>query len=117
MKFEKLGVFTYSLEENTPAAKMDNHLPQEVKDERKMRLMEAQQQISETMCYDKVNTKLNVLVEELVPNENIYIGRSEHDAPEIDGVVYIHTDKRLKIGSIYNVKITDALEYDLIGAY
>lgn len=117
MKFEKLGVFAYSLEENTAAAKMDNHLEEDIKEERKNNLLGVQQSISESICYGKVGTKVDVLVEELVPDENIYIGRSQYDAPEIDGVVYVHTDEKLKIGSIYTVKITHALEYDLIGEY
>jgi ribosomal protein S12 methylthiotransferase len=117
MKFEKLGVFGYSLEENTAAAKMDNHLEEDVKEERKNNLLGVQQSISESICYGKVGSQVDVLVEELVPDENIYIGRSQYDAPEIDGVVYVHTDEKLKIGSIYSVKITDALEYDLIGEY
>jgi len=117
MKFEKLGVFTYSLEENTAAAKMDGHLDEETKEARKNTLLGIQQSISESICYSKVGSDVNVLIEEIVPDENIYIGRTEHDAPEIDGVVYVHTDKKLTIGSIYTVKVTDALEYDLIGAY
>jgi ribosomal protein S12 methylthiotransferase len=117
MKFEKLGVFAYSLEENTAAAKMDNHLEEDIKEERKNNLLGVQQSISESICYGKVGSQVDVLVEELVPDENIYIGRSQYDAPEIDGVVYVHTDEKLKIGSIYTVKITDALEYDLIGEY
>lgn len=117
MKFEKLGVFAYSLEENTAAAKMDNHLEEDIKEERKNNLLGVQQSISESICYGKVGSEVDVLVEELVPDENIYIGRSQYDAPEIDGVVYVHTNEKLKIGSIYRVKITDALEYDLIGEY
>ncbi len=117
MKFEKLGVFAYSLEENTAAAKMDNHLDEDLKEERKNNLLSIQQGISETICYSKVGKEVNVLIEETVPGENIFVGRTEYDAPEIDGVVYVHTDDALKIGSIYTVKITDALEYDLIGEH
>lgn len=115
MKFEKLGVFAYSLEENTPAAKMDGHIDEETKEERKNNLLAIQLGISETLCYSKVGKEVNVLIEETVPGEKIFVGRSEHDAPEIDGVVYVHTDQKLEIGSIHKVKITDALEYDLIG--
>lgn len=117
IKFEKLGAFAYSLEEDTAAAKMDNHLPEDIKEARKNELLGIQMAISESACYNKVGKNVDVLIEELVPDEGIYIGRSQQDAPEIDGVVYVHTKEQLKIGSIYTVKITDALEYDLIGAY
>ncbi|MBN2898406.1 MAG: 30S ribosomal protein S12 methylthiotransferase RimO, partial [Clostridia bacterium] len=117
MQFEKLGVFAYSLEEDTAAAQMDGHLEEDVKESRKNQLLGIQQGISESICYAKVGSTVKVLIEEVVPDEPIYIGRSEHDAPEIDGVVYVHTDKELTIGSIYEVTVTDALEYDLIGAY
>lgn len=117
MKFEKLGVFAYSLEEDTAAAQMEGHLEEDVKEERKNKLLGVQQSISESICYAKVGSEVNVLIEEIVPDENIYIGRTEHDAPEIDGVVYVHTDKDLTVGKICKVKVTDALEYDLIGAY
>ena len=62
-----------------------------------------------------VGEKVEVIIEEIVPDENIYIGRSSFDSPEIDGVVYVHTENQLTIGEIYEVKIKDALEYDLIG--
>lgn len=117
MKFDKLGVFAYSLEEDTAAAQMDGHLEEDIKEERKNNLLGVQQSISESICYAKVGSEVNVLIEEIVPDENIYIGRTEYDAPEIDGVVYVHTDKALTIGAFYKVKVTDALEYDLIGAY
>ena len=115
MKFEKLGVFAYSLEENTAAAKMDGHIDEETKEERKNNLLSIQQGISETICYSKVGKEVSVLIEEPVPGEKIFVGRTQYDAPDIDGVVYVHTEAELEIGSIYTVKITDALEYDLIG--
>ncbi len=117
MKFEKLGVFTYSLEENTPAAKMPNQIDEDIKEERKAKLLELQLGISERICAKKIGETLRVIVEESIPDENIYVGRTEYDSPEIDGVVYVHTQEELTLGEIYRVKIKDAMEYDLIGEY
>lgn len=114
-KFEKLGVFSYSREEDTAADRLPNQIDEEIKEERRNLILEKQQIISEELCYNMVGKNIEVIIEEIVPDENIYIGRSSFDSPEIDGVVYVHTKNQLIIGEIYKVKINDALEYDLIG--
>lgn len=115
VKFDRLGVFKYSREENTPADRLPDHLSEEIKELRHNELMQIQQGISEAIMYDRVGQVLDVLIEEEVPNEAIYIGRSAYDAPEIDGVVYVHSQAILSIGDMVKVKINDAMEYDLIG--
>lgn len=115
MRFDKLGAFAYSLEEDTAAVKLPDHLEEDVKAERRDAILELQQQISTELMYQKVGRTLEVVIEEMVPGEAIYVGRSMYDAPDIDGVVYVHTDRALRVGQYVQVKITDALEYDLIG--
>jgi len=114
-KFDKLGVFTYSQEEDTPAAKLPNQIDEEVKQERQRIIMEKQQVISLEKNNEKIGMVLDVLVEERFNDNNEYLGRSMGDAPEIDGLVYITAKDELKIGGIYKVYITQALEYDLMG--
>jgi ribosomal protein S12 methylthiotransferase len=114
-RLDKLGAFAYSLEEDTAAVKLPDHLEQEVKEARRDAILELQQQISTELMYQKVGKTLEVVIEEEVAGENIYVGRTMYDAPEIDGVVYVHTDRALRIGQFVMVKITDAMEYDLIG--
>lgn len=115
MRLDRLGAFAYSLEENTAAANLPDHLEEDVKAERRDGILELQQKISTELMYQRVGQELDVLIEELVPGESIYVGRSMYDAPEIDGVVYVHTERSLKVGQFVKVKITDAMEYDLIG--
>ena len=115
MKFDRLGVFDYSDEEDTPAYNFENKISENVKKERKKEIMMLQQNISQKLNYEKIDSKLEVLIEEKLDNEDIYLARTQYDSPEIDGVVYVHTDKELEIGSFEKVLITDALEYDLIG--
>ncbi|WP_036728773.1 30S ribosomal protein S12 methylthiotransferase RimO [Peptoniphilus mikwangii] len=113
-KFDKLGAFIYSREEDTPAFNMNNQIQENVKQERLDILMSTQISISENKLSSNIGNILEVLIEEIADNET-YVGRSYMDAPEIDGVVYVKSKNNLKIGSFYNVKITDYLEYDLIG--
>ncbi len=115
LKFDRLGVFKYSREEDTPADTLPDHLDDEIKDTRYNTLMALQQGISETLMLARVGQVISVLIEEKVENESIFVGRSAYDAPEIDGVVYVHTTSVLEIGQICSVKINDALEYDWIG--
>jgi len=118
MKFDRLGVFSYSQEEDTPAAKMPNQVEDELKDERRDQIMAVQMGVSEARMSSMIGSNLEVLIEEATQNSEegfIYIGRSSYDAPEIDGVVYVHTKTELEIGSFVLVNINDALEYDLIG--
>ena len=114
VEFDKLGVFTYSREEDTPADRLPNHLDEEIKLERQERLMLIQQGISEQKNKVKIGNKYEVLVEEQI-EENVYIGRTMYDAEEIDAIVYIKSVKDLQAGDFVNVVITDALEYDLMG--
>ena len=113
-KFDRLGAFSYSREEDTPADKLPNHLEQDVKDERRDALMLVQQSISEELNAAKVGNIYEVLVEEQI-EDKVYIGRTQGDAEEIDSIIYVKSDKKLNIGDFVNVKITSALEYDLMG--
>ncbi len=118
MAFDRLGAFAYSQEEDTPAARMPDQVDEEVKQERLGKIMAVQMGISEKRMHEKIGMTLEVLIEEVAQDDEegrVYIGRSSVDAPEIDGVVYVHASKTLEIGSFVFVKITDALEYDLIG--
>lgn len=115
VKFDRLGAFTYSNEEDTPAYKLPNQVAQEVMDERRDRLMELQMGISESISYSKIGDTMETVVEEVAEEGKIYVARSSYDSPDVDGVVYIHTDRSLQVGEFVNVVITDALEYDLIG--
>ena len=114
VEFDKLGVFTYSREEDTPADRLPNHLEEEVKLDRQERLMLVQQAISEQKNKQKIGNKYEALVEEQI-EDNVYIGRTIYDAEEIDAIVYIKSIKDLQIGEFVDVVITDALEYDLMG--
>lgn len=113
-RFEKLGVFAYSLEEDTAAAKLDGHLELSVREERRDQILEVQMVISQEIMYAYMGRELDVVIEESVPGESIYVGRSQYDTPEVDGVVYVHTNQTLNLGDFVQVRVTDALEYDLI---
>jgi ribosomal protein S12 methylthiotransferase len=113
-KLDRVGIFKYSREENTPAYKLPDQISEEVKDERHAELMEVQMQVSSEISYSKIGNIYEVLIEEK-DVENIYVGRTYMDSIEIDGCVYVTSDKELTIGEFYKVKINDALEYDLIG--
>ena len=114
VKFDKLGVFTYSKEENTPAFNMSGHIEENVKEMRRDRLMELQRAISEGLMSEKVGKVYKVLVEELA-EEGMYIGRSFMDSPEIDGVIYFRSDEVHDAGDIVFVRADEYLEYDLMG--
>ena len=116
MRFERVGVFVYSKEEGTAAAGMPVHVPEKVKKERLDILMRDQQEISRKIQQSFVGRQLKVLVEEKEKNsKDTYIGRSQYDAPDVDGLVYIRSSKMLKPGDFVQVDITDAYEYDLSG--
>ena len=115
MEFERLGVFTYSPEENTPAALMENQIEEEVKENRKEELMELQQEISLDNGEKLIGKTLTVMVEGKVADVNAYVGRTYGDAPGIDGYIFINTGELLMSGDFVRVKVTGALEYDLIG--
>jgi ribosomal protein S12 methylthiotransferase len=111
VKFEKLGVFTYSQEEGTKAAKLPGQVHHMTKKRRLRQVMEAQQEIAAKSLEKFIGKKITVLV--LEKREGFYIGRTQYDAPEVDGIVFIKRDK-LKIGRFFKVKVTDSLEYDLV---
>lgn len=115
MEFDRLGVFTYSMEEDTPAAKMPDQHSQEQKEEWQDELMELQQEISMDKARELIGRELLVIIEGKVTDENAYIGRTYRDAPDIDGYIFINTDAELISGDFVRVKVTHALEYDLIG--
>lgn len=113
-KFERLGVFTYSKEEGTAAARMKNQVREDTKNRRKDVLMTKQLEISLASNEQKIGTVLEVLVEE-IDEDGSYIGRSRYDAPEIDNTVIFSADRECGPGDIVNVRITDAFDYDLVG--
>ena len=115
MEFDRLGVFTYSPEEDTPAATMTEQIPEEVKEERRAELMELQQEIAFDLAEDMVGREVLVMIEGKVADENAYVGRTYKDAPNVDGLIFINTDEELMSGDFARVRVTGALEYDLIG--
>lgn len=115
MEFDRLGVFTYSPEENTPAAEMADQIPEEVKEERRDELMELQQEISYDKGQDRIGQELLVMIEGKVADESAYIGRTYGDAPKVDGYIFVQTGELLMTGDFAKVRVTGALEYDLIG--
>ena len=115
MEFDRLGVFTYSPEENTPAAEMADQVPEEVKEERRDELMELQQEISYDRGQDRIGQELLVMIEGKVADESAYIGRTYGDAPKVDGYIIVQTGELLMTGDFAKVRVTGALEYDLIG--
>ena len=114
IKFDRLGAFAYSREEGTPADRMDGHMDEEIKEERRDRVMMVQQAISEEINQKREDKVFEILIEEEA-EEGVYVGRTQGDAEEIDSVVYVNSDEELEIGSFVNVYITEAMEYDLIG--
>jgi ribosomal protein S12 methylthiotransferase len=115
MEFDRLGVFTYSAEEDTPAATFDDQIDEEVMRDRQADIMELQQEIAFEKAADMIGVSMYVMVEGKVPDENVYIARSYKDAPNVDGYVFIQTDRELMTGDFVKVKITGSHEYDLIG--
>lgn len=115
MEFDRLGVFTYSAEEDTPAAAMPDQVPEELKQERRDDIMQLQQEISMDVCETFIGKTVLAMVEGKVADENVYVGRTYADAPGIDGYIFIHTGELLMSGDFVEVKVTGALEYDLIG--
>ena len=115
MRFDRLGVFTYSPEEGTPAERMPDQVPEEVKEERRDELMLLQQQVSAEKTEQMVGRTLDVLVEGRIPEEGIYVGRTYRDAPEVDGYIFINAEEEIISGDFVTVKVTGADEYDLTG--
>jgi ribosomal protein S12 methylthiotransferase len=115
MEFDRLGVFTYSQEEGTPAASFEGQLDEEVKNFRRSEIMELQQEISFEKSAECVGKLFDVLIEGYMSEEDIYVGRTYKDAPGVDGSVFVKADRELMSGSIVPVRITGSNEYDLTG--
>ena len=115
MEFDRLGVFTYSPEEDTPAASMPDQIPEEVKEERQAELMELQQDIVFDQAEDRIGEELLVMIEGKVADENAYVGRTYRDAPNVDGLIFVNTSEELMSGDFAKVKVTGSADYDLIG--
>jgi ribosomal protein S12 methylthiotransferase len=115
MRFERLGVFTYSQEEDTVAAEFAEQIPEEVKEARKNEIMELQQQIAFEKSKAQTGRILEVMIEGSLPDEGVYIARTYMDAPDVDGYVFVESDWNLMSGDFVTVRIVGAKEYDLIG--
>ena len=115
MEFERVGVFTYSAEEDTPAYSYPDQIPEEVKEERRADVMELQQEIAFEHCENMVGKALDVMIEGKVADEPAYVGRTYMDAPNVDGLIFVNADEMLMSGDFVRVKVTGANEYDLIG--
>ena len=113
-KFERMGVFTYSLEPGTPAEKLGDHLPEEVKNARRDELMEIQQQIAFEFADSLVGYELDVLIDSETDEPGVFAGRSFADAPDIDGTVFVEADG-IEPGDIVPVFIAGRQDYDLVG--
>ncbi|GIP33141.1 30S ribosomal protein S12 methylthiotransferase RimO [Paenibacillus sp. J2TS4] len=114
VEFDRLGVFTYSMEDDTPASRLPDQLPDDVKEYRANTLMEIQRQISNLRNGRRIGQELDVLIERYDGRNDVYIGRSQYDAPEIDGEVFV-SNCRAEIGELTKVRISHSLEYDLSG--
>ena len=115
VEFDRLGVFTYSPEEDTAASLFPNQIEEDVKLERQADLMELQQEIAFEKANDMIGQRLLVMIEGKVPDEHAYVARSYKDAPNVDGFVFVQTSHELMTGDFVWVKITGSYEYDLIG--
>ena len=115
LEFDRLGAFTYSPEKDTPAATFEDQIDEEVKEDRQADIMELQQEIAFDKAEDMIGREVLVMIEGKVADENAYVGRTYRDAPNVDGLIFINTDVELISGDFAKVKVTGALDYDLIG--
>lgn len=115
MKFDRLGVFSYSREEGTAAARMENQIDDDVKEERRDIIMDIQKNIAASLCEQEVGKEMEVLIEGKLPEERIFCGRTRRDAPDIDGLVFVSSEEELYSGDFVTVKIREAGDYDLMG--
>lgn len=115
LEFDRLGAFTYSPEEDTPATTFEDQIDEEVKEDRQADIMELQQEIAFDKAEDMIGREVLVMIEGKVADENAYVGRTYRDAPNVDGLIFINTDVELISGDFAKVKVTGALDYDLIG--
>ena len=115
MAFDRLGVFTYSAEEDTAAALMEVQIDEEVKEARKDELMQIQQEIAFATAENMVGRTVEVLIEGKIPEDGIYIGRTYKDAPDVDGYIFVNAEEEMMSGDMVQVEVTGASDYDLIG--
>lgn len=116
IRFDRLGAFAYSREEGTEAAEMPDQVPEGLKKERVGKLMRLQKRISRTLSRKKVGSELSAMAEgRLTGEEDTYAARTEADAPDVDGYIFIHSERELMTGDIVRVRVTGAEDYDLIG--
>ncbi|MBQ6541541.1 MAG: 30S ribosomal protein S12 methylthiotransferase RimO [Lachnospiraceae bacterium] len=116
IRFDRLGAFAYSQEEGTEAALMPDQVPEELKRSRVKKLMRLQKRISRSLSEEKVGKELSAMVEgRLTGEEETYAARTEGDAPDVDGYIFIHSDRELLSGDIVRVRVTHAEDYDLLG--
>lgn len=115
MNFDRVGVFTYSPEEDTPAAEFSDQIEEDIKASRRDAVMELQQLVSSDNGEQAVGKKLLVMIEGKLPDENVYVGRTYKDAPDVDGYIFVYSQDELMSGDFALVNVTAALEYDLIG--
>ena len=115
LRFDRLGVFTYSQEEDTPAAQMEDQVPEEVKEARRDEIMQLQQEIAFEKSASRVGEDMDVMVEGYLPDDGVYICRTYMDAPDVDGYVFVSTDWNLMSGDFIKVEIVGSDQYDLIG--
>lgn len=115
MEFDRLGVFTYSPEEDTPAAVMENQIDEEIKEERRDEIMELQQEIAFEMAENMTGKVVMAMIEGKIAEDDAYVARTYKDAPNVDGYLFINTEESLMTGDFVKVRITGSNEYDLIG--
>ena len=113
--FDRLGVFTYSQEEGTPAAKFEDQIPEEIKEMRRDDIMQLQAGISAQKMDTHIGEELRVIVEGYLPDDDVYVGRTYMDTPDVDGFFYFHSTRNLMTGDFINAVCTGADEYDLFG--
>ena len=119
MRFERVGVFTYSIEPDTPAAKLPDHLPERIKKERRNRLMAVQQQNAFAWCAERIGTRMDILIDKAVDEaKNVWLGRSYADAPDVDATVFVtgEKDQVIRPGNIVDCEIVSSQHYDLVAA-
>ena len=114
-EFERLGVFAYSAEEGTPAERMPDQIPEDVKAARREEIMELQQEISYEKNQRLTGRILPVIIEGRLPDENVYVGRTYMDAPGVDGSIFVSCEEELLTGDMVSVRVTGGAEYDLLG--
>ena len=113
--FDRLGAFAYSREEGTAAAEMEGQIPEEQKEAWRDEIMELQQEITADCNKEMVGRKIRVLIDGYMPDNEVYAGRTYRDAPDVDGYIFVHSDRKLMSGDMIDVLVTGAYEYDLTG--